>query len=155
MSIALFLTGFVLFFVLVWAAIFVWLRRRLQAAAEHLVEAVRKSGEAMLRGPEPASYAGSDGPFGTVRGNGVIFLTDRSIYFALATQGGISIPLADIQAASVHDTFRGRPSAATGGRYLVIQGNDGSTTGFLVKAADQWLAAISHRIAPSRQGEGM
>ena len=57
-----------------------WRRRSQSFVADFRAEAAA-SGERLISGPEKAVYRGGTGPYGAVKGNGTIILTDRRLVF--------------------------------------------------------------------------
>lgn len=93
-------------------------------------------------GPASALFRGSDAKFGSIKGNGIICLTDDNLLFEKITGQKIKISRAEITDATVEEWFKGKPSFATGGKHVVIKTRDGNRIGFLVRDAEMWVNKI-------------
>ncbi len=138
MKIIVLLTGILIFQVLIWFLVFSWIKKKNRNLAQKMETRTRASNERVVIGPTSALFRGSDAKFGNVKGNGVICLTDHSVFFEKLTGQEIKVSRAEITDATVEQWFKGKPSFATGGKHLVIKTTDGNRIGFLLRDAELW-----------------
>ena len=137
------IAGVILLQALIWLALLWWMKRRSRRLVRKLLGMCRMTGDEVVVEPLPGLYRGSDARFGRVKGNGVICLTGNKLIFEKFTGQRIEISRSEIEDATVEETFRGKPSFATGGNHVVIRTKDGNRIGFLLKNAQSWVQKIN------------
>jgi hypothetical protein len=135
----------------VWLAIYLWLKRRLEAARTEVRVSSVRQGEKIVLGPASSNYRGADFTYGRVKGNGVLCVTDTRIVFQRLVGGIIEIPLRDVVDVTVAKWFRGT-SIGTGAVHLVMHTADHNRIGFLVRGAEEWKLAIEGLLHRGRKG---
>jgi len=128
---------------LVWIIPFLWIRMRTEALKKKMAEQLCRTNKKVIIEPKFALYRGADAQFGFVKGNGVICLTENTLFFEKLTGRRIQINRTEIVEATVEFSFKGKTSLATGGRHLVIRTKDGNRIGFLVKDAEEWSQKVN------------
>jgi hypothetical protein len=118
-----------------------WLRR----LANHLEEVLRRSGEALLVGPEIAFYQGMIRRIISTETYGVIALTDRRLVFRKPIGRDIDIPLSQIAGISENKWFAGNYRG--GHKFLILKLADGSEKAFQVKRHEGWMHALGSRVS--------
>jgi hypothetical protein len=104
------------------------------------------SGERILAGPEKAVYRGGTKPFGAVKGNGTLILTDRRLVFRKLTGGLVEVPTNMITGIRRSKGFRG--SRVGGMTHLVVATADPAEVGFFVQDLPAWERALDPGGAP-------
>jgi hypothetical protein len=131
--------------ILVQAAVLVPLvlrwRRGSAAFLTDFHDSARASGERIVAGPEKGLYRGGTAPYGSVKGNGTIVLTDRRLVFRKLTGGVVEVPVAKIAGVRTSAGFRG--SRVGGMTHLVVDTVDHAEIGFFVNDLGSWERAIS------------
>jgi hypothetical protein len=98
------------------------------------------SGERIVRGPERAVYRGGTPPFGAVRGNGTIVLTDRRLIFRKISGGIVDVPTSTISGTREAVSFL---SSRVGNRvHFIVTTNNPAEVAFFVDDLDAWNAAV-------------
>lgn len=106
-----------------------WKRKSTNFLADLHTEADR-SGERFVIGPEKAVYCGGTPPYGAVRGNGTIILTDRRLIFRKVSGGLVDVPRSRI--TTVHQAASFQRSRVAGSIHLIIATNDPAEVAFFV-----------------------
>lgn len=135
--------GIVVINALLWFSIVYSMKKRMETIKIKMLEEYCSENDRFIIEPKSALYRGADMYFGNVKGNGVIYLTEKGLIFNKLTGQKIEIKRAEIIAASVEESFKGKSSFAAGGKHLVISTNDGNRIGFLVKDAEQWAEKVN------------
>lgn len=137
---------------LLFVHVFMWfvILRRVKAGLGALKSKVneryaRLDSSTITLGPQSALYRGADAKFGNVKGNGIIWLTVKGLYFEKLTGQKIEVDLGEIAQTTVETTFKGKGSFATGCRHLVVRTREGNRIGFLIKGAEEWSERINAR----------
>jgi hypothetical protein len=140
-GIAILVASIVVPLAVVFTALFVWLRRRMRAAAANLAAVL--ADEPALRGPEGANYQGCTGGYSQVMGSGQIALTARRLLFQKAVGGLVEVPLAEVTATGEAKVFN---RGVVGGRmHLVVHTHRGDV-GYLVSDTSAWRQAIEQAL---------
>lgn len=126
------------------AATFVLLIRSWRKESGRFVADLRAeaaaSGERILAGPEKAVYRGGTGPYGAVKGNGTIVLTDRRLVFRKLTGGLVEVPTNMITGTRQSRGFRG--SRVGGMTHLVVDTAHRAEVAFFVQDLPAWERAL-------------
>lgn len=125
----------------VWIPLFRHWRKRSKAFMDDFNTELLAAGERIVIPPESAVYRGSSGPYGAVKGNGTIILTDRRLLFRKITGGVVDVPLATITGTHESKSFRG--SRVGGATHLVVEINAAGEVAFFVKDRKVWAAALA------------
>jgi hypothetical protein len=143
MSVALLVVVLVAVSAVGWVAIVVWLRSRLLRLRAEMIEDARRAGEALRIPPRSALYQGNTAERVPVRGNGILCVTERRVWFRRAVGDEVSIALDDVDTTALASTFRGRSALGTGAKaHLVVRLRDGAEVGFTVREAEEMRSAI-------------
>ncbi len=124
------------------AVLLFFIRKKQKNLVSDLQNRAFEIGETLIMGPEPSIYRGADSEFGSVKGNGVIALTNRRIMFKKLTGQQIDIDLSHITKVSVQSIFNGETAVGTGAQHLVVETKNGNRIGFLVKRAERWMEIL-------------
>ncbi len=116
-----------------------WRRKSTNFLADLHTEADR-SGERFVIGPEKAVYRGGTPPYGAVRGNGTIILTDRRLIFRKSSGGLVDVPRSRITA--VHQAASFQHSRVAGSIHLIIATSDPAEVAFFVGDLAAWQRAL-------------
>lgn len=141
-QVLLLIGGILLVQALIWSIIFRWIRFKTKLIIRAMEGRLRREDRRVVIRPQPSLYRGSYAQFGNIKGNGVICLTEDSLIFEKLTGQEITINRADIVDATVENSFRGKPSFASGGRHLVVHTGVGNRIAFLMKNAEFWAATL-------------
>jgi len=128
---------------LIWFVVFRWVKMKTEALKSKMIAQCNRMSERTVIGPKSAIYRGADARFGNIKGNGIICLTENTLFFEKLTEQKIDIARADIAKVTVETSFKGKTSFATGGKHLVIKTRDGNRIGFLLKGAEEWSAIFN------------
>jgi hypothetical protein len=133
-------------FLLVAAAVALFLRARMAKTVKVLEKRVLNDGCSICLPATSARYSGADSGYPKVKNNGVLVVSDLRLYFQhfLEKTPSIIIPLADIRNLTVEDSFHGELKTLAGGGYLVVHTGDGNRIGFLLKDPE----AIREKLRP-------
>ncbi len=142
MNIIALIAGILLFQLLIWFLVLRWIKKKTGGLMTKMSRQFRAVNSGVVIGPTPALYRGADAKFGNVKGNGVMCLTDDSLFFEKLTGQKIKVSRSEIANAAVEEWFKGKPSFGTGGKHLVIKTLDGNRIGFLVRDAELWVNKI-------------
>lgn len=119
-------------------------RKRSASFMEELHAELLTNGERMVIEPQSAVYRGATGPYGSVRGNGTILLTDRRLVFRKLTGGQVEVPLATVTGTHEAKSFNG--SRVGGATHLVVDTNAPGQVAFFVNDRAQWANALATAI---------
>ncbi|MGH7330034.1 MAG: hypothetical protein ACREJX_16940 [Polyangiaceae bacterium] len=123
--------------------IMIWSKKRAEFDARFERERA-ESGEKILRGPEKGVYNGSTQNYGSVKGNGRMWLTDKRIVFCKMTGGVVEIPLANVRGTREAKVFL--RSISAGYMHFIVDTADRAEVGFYVSDNAAWardLASIA------------
>jgi hypothetical protein len=126
-----------------WFIIGRWVKMKAEALKSKMIVQCCRSSEKLIIEPKSALYRGADARFGNIKGNGVICLTENTLFFEKLTGQTIALNRAEIVEATVEESFKGKVSFASGGRHLVIRTMDGNRIGFLLRDAEEWSQKIN------------
>lgn len=138
--IAAILVGIGLLQAAVWIPLFGSWRRKSDAFLSDLRAEMTAAGERFVIEPERAVYRGCTGPYGKVRGNGTMLLTDRRVIFRKLTGGPVEVPVVRITEVGEAASFLA--SRVAGQTHLVISTSDPAQLGFFVTDLDAWRRAL-------------
>lgn len=141
-QIILLIVGILVINALIWFAIIYWMKRRIEAIKSRMREEYSSENGKLIIEPKSAIYRGAEMWFGNIKGNGVVCLTEKGLIFNKITGQKIEIKRAEIKEAIVEESFKGKPSFATGGKHLIIKTTDGNRVGFLLQDAEAWSEKI-------------
>ena len=119
-------------------AVWIPVIRRLRRMPDQLREEL--AGEAIVRGPERASYRGATGGYSKAGSIGVAVLTERRLIFRKPFGAPIEVPRGEI--ASVRDARVFRRSVAAGRTHTIVKLTSGAELGFYFADAAAWEAAL-------------
>ncbi|OGW35711.1 MAG: hypothetical protein A2010_18685 [Nitrospirae bacterium GWD2_57_9] len=142
MKITSLIAGILLLQLLVWLFVLRWIKKKNVSLIKKMSSQCRTANHRVVIEPTSALFRGSDAKFGNIKGNGIICLTEDSLFFEKLTGQKIKLKRAEITNAAVEEWFKGKPSFATGGKHLVIKTTDGNRIGFLVRDTDMWVNKI-------------
>lgn len=130
------------------AAIWIPLVRRWRQRSASYMDALHaellSTGERMVIPPQSAVYRGATGPYGAVKGNGSIMLTDRRLLFRKVTGGVVEVSLSTITGTHECKSFNG--SRVGGSTHLVVDTNAPGEVAFFVADRTQWANALAAAI---------
>lgn len=119
---------------------FGWLRRRSDAAVEHVTAEL--AGEGVVLGPEKGSYRGATAPgYPTVKNAGVIALSRRRLVFRTLTGKTIEVPVDAITGVRDAGVFKG--SVVGGQQHLIVQTAAGEIGFYVFSGIGAWVAALA------------
>jgi hypothetical protein len=140
-QLALLIIGAVFFLNLaVWIVIVLVIRKRATEQAAAFRKELEATGEQIVFGPEPATYAGATGGFSTVRGTGILTLTQKRLVFHKAIGKPIEIQRIDIMAVRVSKEFLRRIRGNT--QHLIVKVRGGAEVGFTSRDLEGWLKLL-------------
>lgn len=116
-------------------------RKRRASYMDELHAEMLSAGERFVIEPQSAVYRGATGPYGAVKGNGSIMLTDRRLLFRKLTGGMVEVPVAAIIGTHEAKSFNG--SRVGGSTHLVVDTNAPGAVAFFVNDRAQWAAALA------------
>lgn len=120
-------------------------KRKSATFRAHLAEEMAAAGETFVIHPEQAVYRGCTGPYGKVRGNGMILLTNRRLVFRKMTGGEVDVPRDNIVGTRRSAVFLA--SRVGGATHLVISTNDPAEVGFVVNDLHVWERALGTHLS--------
>ena len=115
-------------------------RRKAAAFQRDLDADIRASGERIVRGPEKAVYRSGTPPFGAVRGNGTIILTDRRLIFRKMSGGVVEVPVSTITGTRQAVSFQSSRVGNT--MHFIVTTNNPAEVAFFVDDLDAWNTAV-------------
>lgn len=115
-------------------------RKKAAAFQRDLDAGIAASGERILRGPEKAVYRSGTPPFGAVKGNGTMLLTDRRLIFRKMSGGVVEVPVASITGIRQAVSFQSSRVGNT--MHFIVATNDPAEVAFFVGDLDAWKAAV-------------
>lgn len=124
-----------------WIVLRRWMKRRTAASVASLRDAALAANEAVVRGPESASYRGGH-PDSGAKGNAVLLLTDRRVTWQMTTGRVFGVDRVLVTGVREERWFR---KSATGGRTHLVIETDLGDIGFYVADNAAWRAAILDR----------
>lgn len=135
--VVLIVAGIVMVQIGIWVPIIIWIRRASERALKEMAaEVAAVKGERLVAGPEQATYRGSSGGPGRVKGLGAIVLTDRRILFRKILGATVEIPVHAVTGTSRSKSFRrARSGLAT---HLIVSTDEPADVGFYVRDLDAW-----------------
>jgi hypothetical protein len=140
-QLALLIVGAVFFLNLaVWIVIVLTIRRRATAQAAAFRQELEASGEQIVFGPEPATYAGATDTYSRVRGTGILTLTQKRLVFHKTVGKPIEVQRSDITAVRESKVFLKNVRSKTS--HLVVKVRGGAELGFTSRDLDGWLKAL-------------
>jgi len=117
-----------------------WIRGARQAALEAISKKMRRGRQKKLLGPMGGSYSGAQHTYGKVRGNGLMGLTDRCLYFHKLVGKPLEIEIDTVQSVTEEKWFMGH---RTGGLpHMVLELKDQNRIGFQLRRWQPWIEAI-------------
>lgn len=116
------------------------------ARADALRDEVTARGEAWVLPLQAGALQGCEGTLDRLKGDGVVGLTESRLLFEPIVGRGVSLPLARLAAVrATHDRHR----LSRGGRSrLVLELDDGSRLGLLVRDESEWLGRLAELGVP-------
>lgn len=133
-------------FLLLGAAVALFLRARMTKTAKVLEKRVMDDGCSIRQPATSARYSGAESGYSKVKNDGVLVVGDLRLYFQhfLEKTPSIVIPLSEIRNVTVEASFLGESKVLAGGGYLIVHTGDNNRIGFLIKNPE----AIREQLRP-------
>lgn len=130
---------------LIWIPLILFLRKRVSSKRDALLVQIQEQGEAIVLGPVPALYRGSDAPsLPRAKGNAVVALTDKRLLIERLFGVPIAIPRERIVGARQAHWFLG--AATSMKQHLILQLRGGGEVGLLLgKNHPAWFEHFTAR----------
>lgn len=140
-QVVLLVVGIVAAVAAIHAAVWIPIVRKLRRMPAQLRDELALAGDAIVRGPERASYRGATATYSKVGGLGVVALTERRLIFRKAIGAPLEIPRAEI--AGVREAKVFRRSVSGGRTHVVVQLAGGGEVGFYFADPAAWISALT------------